>query len=144
MAQNYTVIDELVKKHNEMKYGAGSVSKEFDIPVHSREIDELEVPIEQKTESDEVEKYVTPQAQTIKLPPNLKRIGVKAEEEDQFKGVLNKIKLPISDDRIMEDLKAPPTESRRWFATILLYILQRAHLTLKKVGNKAVRMFTTN
>jgi len=64
--------------------------------------------------------------------------------KNQFKEALNKIKLPISDDRIMEDLKAPPTEAKRWFATILLYILERAHLTLKKVGAKTVRMFKTD
>jgi len=48
MAQNYTPIDGLVKKHNEMKYGAGSVSKEFDIPVNSQETDEIETPPERR------------------------------------------------------------------------------------------------
>lgn len=138
--QNYTSIDALVKKHNEMKYGAGSASKE-DLPLPQRKADELEAPVEQEASPEEVGKYVTPHPQTIKLPPDLKKIGVKAEEEDQFKEALNKVKLPISDERIMEDLKAPPSESRRWFATLLLYILERAHLTLKKVGTKVVRIF---
>jgi len=142
--QNYTAIDEIVKKYNEMKYGAGSLSKEFDIPTPSLEADELEAPTEQKTSSDEVEKYITPRAETINLPPDLKKIGVKTGEEDQFKEAMNKIKFPISDERIMENLKASPSESRRWFATILLYILERAHLTLRKVGTKVVRIFKAN
>ena len=142
--QNYTAIDELVNKHKEMKYGAGSVSKEFDLPTPSLETDESEAPTEQKTSSDEVEKYITPHSETINLPPDLKKIGVKTGEKDQFKEAMNKIKLPISDDRIMEDLKASPSESRRWFATILLYILERAHLTLRKVGTKVVRILKTN
>lgn len=144
MAQNYTAIDELVKKHNEMKYGAGSVSKEFDIPSPSVEINELEVPTEQKTAPGEVEDYLTPHSNTIKLPPDLKKLGLKTKEDNQFKEAMNKIKFPISDDRIMEDLKASPMESRRWYATILLYMLERAHLTLKKVGTKVVRIFKTN
>jgi len=131
-AQNYTSIDDLVKKHNEMKYGVGSVSKEADLPGSSIEINEGEIPIEQ---------YVTPHSNSIKLPPNLRKIGLRTEEEDLFKETLNRIKLPISDDKIMQDLQAPPSESKRWFATILLYILERAHLTLKMVGTKVVRIF---
>jgi hypothetical protein len=134
----------LVKKYNEMKYGSGSVSKEFDLPSTSPEKNELESPIEQKTTAEEVEKYVTPHANTIQLPPDLKKLGIETDESDQFKEAMNKIKLPISDERIMEDLKAPPSESRRWYATILLYILERAHMTLKKVGTKVVRMFKTD
>jgi hypothetical protein len=143
-SQNYTPIDDLVKKHNEMKYGVGSASKEADLPGTSMEIEEVETPVEQNVEEEEVEKYVTPTDASIKLPPNLKKVGVKSVEEDLFKETLNKIKLPISDEKIMEDLKAPPSEAKRWYATILLYILERAHLTLKKVGTKVVRMFKTD
>lgn len=142
--QNFTPIDDLVKKHNEFKYGTGSVSKEFDMPSKSLESSELEVLPEQKSSAENVEKYITPKAETIKLPPDLKKMGLKTDEDEQFKEALNKIKLPISDDRIMEDLKAPPSDARRWYATILLYILERAHLTLKKVGTKVVRIFKTN
>lgn len=145
MAQNYTAIDELVKKHNEMRHGAGSASKELDIPPPSNEASELESSSEQQETEKPVESYVTPHAQSIKLPPNLKKLGMKTtDNDDQFKEALYKIKFPISDDRIMEDLHAKPTESKRWYATILLYMLQMAHLTLKKVGSKVVRVFKTN
>jgi len=144
MSKNFTNIDELVKKHNEMKYRSGSMSKEFDMQNSSIETSEFEASVEQKTASKNEEKYVTPHPTTIKLPPDLKKIGLKTEEEDQFEKAINKIKLPISDERIMEDLKASPSEAKRWYATILLYILERAHLTLKKVGTKIVRIFKTN
>lgn len=140
--QNFTAIDELVKKYNEMKYAVGSSSKEADLPGSSIEINEIETPVEQQIE--EVEKYIAPTDASIKLPPNLKKVGVKSVEEDLFKETLNKIKLPISDERIMEDLQASPTESKRWYATILLYILERAHMTLKKVGTHVVRIFKTD
>jgi len=65
-------------------------------------------------------------------------VGVQVTNDDsQFEEALYKLKLPISDEKIMEDLKASPVESKRWYATILLYILEMAHLTLKKVGQKS-------
>lgn len=145
-SQNYTPIDELVKKYNEMKYGAGSVSKEFDIPSPSVETNEIEASVEQKTthKEAEVNDYVVLHSDSIKLPPDLKKIGITTNDDSQFKAALNRIKLPISDERIIEDLKAPPSESKRWFATLLMYILERAHLTLKKVGTKVVRIFKTS
>lgn len=142
-SQNHTPIDELVKKHNEMKYGVGSSSKEADLPGSSIEIEQVEAPVEKQTTED-VETYVTPTDASIKLPPNLKKVGIKSVEDDLFKETLNKIKLPISDEKIMQDLQAPPSESKRWFATILLYILERAHLTLRRVGTKVVRIFKTD
>ncbi len=144
-AQNYTPVDELVKKHNEMKYGTGSPSKEFVVPSPEHEIAEVEAPVEQVS-SEKVEDYAQPKTTSIKLPPDLKKMGVKTSDDNdnQFREALYKIKLPISDEKIMDDLKAKPTESKRWFATILLYILERAHLTLKKIGTKVVRVFKTN
>ena len=139
--QNYTPIDELVKKHNEMKYGSGSMSKEFDVPASTVEANESGKETEQEIVSEDVEKYVIPKSDTIHLPPDLKKLGMTANDDSLFKAALDKIKLPISDDKIMEDLQAPPSESKRWFATILLYILERAHMTLKKVGTKVVRIF---
>lgn len=144
MAQNFTPIPDLVKKHNEMKYGAGGVAKEFETPGMSAEMDEFEAPIEKKTTPQKVETYLTPQPKTIKLPPDLKKLGIKTDEDDQFKEALNRIKLPISDDKILEDLKAPPSEAKRWYATILMYILERGHLTLKRIGTKVVRIFKTS
>lgn len=143
--QNYTAIDELVKKHNEMKYGSGSVSKELDIPSPAIEVHELGEETEQDTVAEDIEEYVVPKSETIKLPPDLKKLGVQTTNDDeQFKAALYKLRLPISDDKIMEDLRASPSESKRWYATILMYILERSHLTLKKVGTKVVRMFKTN
>ena len=143
-SQNFTAIDELIKKNNEMKYGTGSSNKEFDIPNPSLEVDELEETQEQKIEAQEVNEYMTPHPTTIKLPPNLKKLGLETEENTQFKEVLNRIKFPISDEKIMENLQASPSEAKRWYATILLYMLEQAHITIKKVGSKVVRIFKTS
>lgn len=143
-SQNYTPIDDLVKKHNEMKYAGGSMAKELDIPIQTNEMHEFGEDAEQETVSEDVEEYITPKPESIHLPPDLKKLGMTSTEDSQFKAALSRIKLPISDDKIMEDLQAPPSEAKRWYATILLYILERAHMTLKKVGTKVVRMFKTD
>ena len=140
---NYTAIDELVKKHNEMKY-ASSMAKELDMPPLPQETRDVHEVVEQDKTDEQLQSYTSPQTNSIKLPPDLKKLGLKTEEDEQFKAAMNKIKLPISDDKIMEDLQAPPSESKRWYAALLLYILERAHLTLKKVGTKVVRVFKTN
>lgn len=144
MPQNFTSIEDLVREHMAMKYGAGSQSKEMDIPPSPHETHDMQEFSEQETQNAKT--HVTSKTDdTITLPPDLKSIGIETNNENElFQATLNKIKLPISDEKIMEDLQAPPSESKRWFATILLYILERAHMTLKKIGKKVVRVFKTD
>jgi 5'-3' exonuclease len=148
MTQNFTAIDDLIHEHRAMKHGAGTATKEV-LSTYTPETtksDEHEKSEEQESNKD-VNKYITSKKDdSISLPPDLKKAGLQTQSDtdDQFKSAMYKIKFPISDDEIMEDLKAPPSESKRWFATILLYILERAHLTLKKVGTRVVRIFKTS
>lgn len=144
MPQNFTSIEDLIREHIAMKHGAGSQSKEMDMPPTPHETHDMQEFAEQETQNAKT--YVTSKTEdTITLPPDLKSIGVETSDENElFQATLNKIKLPISDEKIMEDLQAPPSESKRWFATILLYILERAHMTLKKIGTKVVRVFKTD
>ena len=146
MSQNYTSIDDLVHEYNAMKYGSGSGAKETLPAMVSPEDFSNEEKETEEIEEKEVSEYITPKKDaSISLPPSLKKMGVVATGDDsQFHEALYKLKLPISDEKIMEDLKAKPSESKRWYATLLLYILQMAHLTLKKVGSKVVRVFKTN
>lgn len=144
MPQNFTSIEDLVQEYRAMKYGAGSQTKEMEMPLSPHETHDMQEFSEQETQNAKT--YVTSKTEdSITLPPDLKKIGVTTNDESElFQAALNKIKLPISDEKIMEDLKAPPSESKRWFATILLYILERAHMTLKKIGTKVVRVFKTD
>jgi len=143
---NFTPIDDLVHEHLAMKHGAGGNIKES-LPVSTPpEVFTNNEQGKEEVEENEVSDYITPQKDvSITLPPALKNIGVQVTNDDsQLNTALYKLKLPISDEKIMEDLKARPTESKRWYATVLLYILQMAHLGLKKVGSKVVRVFKTN
>jgi hypothetical protein len=146
VVQNFTSIDDLVHEHLAMKHGAGGNVKES-LPISSSpEVFSNDEQGKEEAEEAEVSDYVTPQKDvSITLPPALKSVGVQVTNDDgQFNAALYKLKLPISDEKIMEDLKAKPSESKRWYATILLYMLQMAHLGLKKVGSKVVRVIKTN
>jgi len=146
MFQNFTPIDDLVREYNAMKYGSGSGAKEaLSASPTPEDLDNEEQGMEE-IEEKEVSEYITPKKDaSISLPPSLKKMGVVVTGDDsQFHEALYKLKLPISDEKIMEDLQAKPSESKRWYATLLLYILQMAHLTLKKVGSKVVRVFKIN
>ena len=138
MAQNFTPITDLIEKYNEMKYGAGSMAKEA-LPVAQNEQVEHEDTVEHEPAQKPVAHYVTPHADSISLPPALKELGLEEVNTTDFPK-LNNIRLPISDEQIMKDLQAPPTESKRWYATFFVYLLERAHLTLKRVGTKVIRV----
>jgi len=142
--QNFTSIDDLVQEHKAMKYGAGAATKEV-LPISSAESSPNDEQQERNDEKKDVGGYITPKKdESISLPPDLKKLGAQTPQtDDQFTAALYKIKLPVSDEKIMEDLKASPTESKRWFATLLVYILAQAHLTLKRIGIKVVRVFKT-
>jgi len=144
---NFTPIDALIKKHNELKYGVSSGAKEAMPSVTPKEVQKNTEIAEDEDNTKEVTEYITPKKDdSISLPPDLKKAGMKtsSDADDQFKSAMYKIKFPISDEKILEDLKAKPTEAKRWYATLLLYILERSHLTIKKMGTKVVRLFKTS
>ncbi len=140
MAHNFTPIDDLVKKHKEMSLGVSSVAKEV-MPMRQTEhIDREQTPEQnENVQQAPIHHFVVKRQETIQLPTELKEFGLEAVNNEELSTV-NNIKLPISDEQIMQDLKAPPSESKRWYATFFLYLLERAHLTLRKVGDKVVRV----
>lgn len=137
MPQNYTPIDDLVKKHHQ-KTEPVSKPKEAEPVPYAKEIELKEV-VEHKAE-EEVRPYVQPRAETIVLPPDLKKMGLQATTTTQFPTYQN-IKLPISDDKVVVALHAPITSSIRWLATLAVYILKQAHLSLRVIHGKVVRIF---
>jgi tRNA threonylcarbamoyladenosine modification (KEOPS) complex Pcc1 subunit len=125
-AKNYTPLDNPV-----------SLPKEAE-PVLQKEIEYQEA-VEHEP-SPEVTPYVQKRAETIKLPPDLKKMGVQASSTSQTTSYQN-VKIPISDDKVIIGMKAPINSSLRWLATLALYLLHQAHLSLKVVHGHAVRIF---
>lgn len=139
MANNFTSIDDLILKYKTNKKSDNiSVSNKEAEPVSPEKIEIKEV-VEHKVE-EEVRPFVSPRHETIELPPDLKKLGLKSVSNSQFSSYKN-IKLPISDEKIVVGLHAPITSSLRWLATFAVYLLAKAHLGLKVVGGRVIRVF---
>lgn len=129
--KNYTSIDDLLEKNKNI-----SLPKEAE-PIASEKF-EIEEPVEDNVE-EEVRPFVSSRAETIELPPDLKALGLEAVTHSKFPSYKN-IKLPLSDEKIIVGQKAPITSSIRWLATFALYILAQAHLGLKVVHGRVIRV----
>lgn len=129
--KNFTSIKDLLEKNKRI-----SLPKEAE-PIAAEKF-EIKEPSEDNIE-EEVRPFVSPRAETIELPPDLKKMGLQAVSQSQFSDYKN-IKLPISDEKIIVGQKAPITSSIRWLATLALYILAQAHLGLKVVHGHVVRV----
>ena len=140
--KNYTPLDQQVslpRNQNSLDQSSGlrGLPKEAE-PLLKKEIEYLETVEHEPPE--EVAPYIQKRAETIKLPPDLKKMGLQASSTSQTTSYQN-VKIPISDDKVIVGMKAPISSSLRWLATFALYILHQAHLYLKVVHGHAVRIF---
>jgi len=141
MNSNYTLITDFIQKHKVAKSGLrGGPSKESEpiIVKQENEQEQIQEVVEHKPER-EVSTYVNPRAEIIDIPPDLKQFGLQPATTTQFPSYQN-IKLPLSDEKITVGLHAPITSSIRWLATLALYLLRQAHLGLKIIHGRVVRV----
>lgn len=92
-----------------------------------------------ETTSQPVSHYVGVKPEDIELPEDLKIHGLHAVKHDDFPDFRN-VKLPIPDEKVMEGSKAPMNTSIRWLAEFAKFLLWKAHISLKKVHGKVVRV----
>lgn len=140
MANNFTNIDDLIQKY---KGNNISSDEEISLPKEAEPISSEKIEIKEVVEHQidkEVRPFVSPRQETIELPPDLKKLGLEPTSSTQFPDYKN-IKLPISDEKIVVGLKAPITSSLRWLATLAVYLLAKAHLGLKVIHGKVIRVF---
>lgn len=134
VAKNYSSVNYLIKTPDGVTV---SVPKETEpVPTIPREAlthEVVEPPLSSETVS-----YVKPTEETITLPEELKKIGVENTSGLKHPSY-EEIKLPISDEKVVSGQHAPLTSSFRWLASLCIYILKKAHLTLKIVHGKVIR-----
>jgi len=138
MAQkNFTDIKKLIKKQKQTMV---SRPKEVEPMVVSKETKEvgLQEVVEHEPEK-EVSPFVQKRAESIKLPDDLKQVGVQSTETTQYP-TYQDVKTPLSDEKIEVGRHAPPTSSFRWLAELAIYILRTAHLQLKIIHGHVVRV----
>ncbi len=145
--KNYTSIDYLVEKYQQSKKvpsGQAQMSskpKEVEPPLSPKEYVEIQEVVENEKIDKEVKPYIKVKKETIKLPPDLKKMGLQPTTSAKFTKYQN-IKLPISDEKVLKGLKSPITSSLRWLATFSEYILKQAHLNLRKIHGRVVRIIS--
>ncbi len=142
---NYTPIDDLVEKH---KKGTSSesitISKEGEpISLTSESLRQSEVILDEaapKVENEKnVERYIQDVSDNIELDPQLKKAGLQVVDNSKL-SPFHKVQLPIPDEKIIEGLDKPYTSSWRWLSELAVYILSQAHISLKKIHGKVVRV----
>ena len=129
MTKNYTAIDEMI----------ASSSKESEPILAPYEIPETKENLVEQSPEKDVKNFITIHPETIELPPNLKKLGLKTPPSS-VTAQYNNIKLPISDEKIVAGLNAPITSSIKWLSTLAVYILRQSHLGLKIIHGHVVRV----
>ncbi len=148
MNANYTPIDDLIKKNTELSGYGGSYAKETEPIVKKREAvgNALERSslneVVEHISGEELTPFIKVRSETIELPPDLKKMGLKPATTTSFPSYQS-VTLPLADDKVYAGLQAPVNSSVRWFAELCLFLLKRAHLTLVNIHGKVVRVIKT-
>lgn len=94
----------------------------------------------------EVEKAgVTTLRDTIELPPDVKKMGVTpvgSSTPVATTTTLPRVLLPISDDQVVAGLHVHVINAFRWLAVWCIKKLKKAHIALKVIHGKIVRVRT--
>jgi hypothetical protein len=137
MPLNYTDINKLIKQTIN---ATGSTNKEVLPPIHNKEDLIIKELVEHEPQT-ELKEFIKVRPETIKIPPDLTKIGVQTKDTPVKFPQYQNLKLPLSDEKIILGLNQPINSSWRWLATLALYLLKKAHLSLKVVEGRVVRIF---
>ncbi len=139
MAPNFTPIDDLIRQIKKTSY-MPPPTKEIEPPVHpeKQEQKDTRFVVEHKELGEEVKPYIQPHEETVEVPPDLQQMGVQTTPTTHFQ--TEQVQTLIPDEEIIEGLHQPVTSSFRWLAELALYILKHAHIVLKKVHGKIMRV----
>lgn len=67
----------------------------------------------------------------------LKKHGIQVSTDPR----VSVVHLPISDEAVLAHKNDPPTSANRWLSEFAQYLLHKAHIRLKKVGSRVIRVF---
>lgn len=141
---NYTPIDDLIKKYNTVQSGSTiSMTKEGEpitITAESTQKQEIELTeTEPQIEDKELKEYMEVSKNVPTLSPELKKAGLNVVDSTSL-DPKHRVNLPISDDKIIEGLDKPISSSWRWLSELARFLLMQAHISLKKIHGKVVRV----
>lgn len=139
---NHTSIKHMVDDHHASNQSSHSKEGE---PARQRSVETLRdqeyltTENEPTIEDKELEKYIEIEKDIPQIHPDLKKAGLQALDTTSL-DPKQRVRLPIADEQIMDGLNEPLSSSFRWLAEFALFMLKRAHLALKRVHGKVVRV----
>lgn len=105
------------------------------------EFSPLQESVEHTIQDEEVKEYVEERQENVQVPSDLQQSGVEPVQSTQFPAY-QAVKLPITDEQVMAGLHQPKNSSFRWLAELAMYLLKKAHITLKTVHGHVVRVMS--
>lgn len=142
--RNYTPIDDLIE--DQKKKLGSSISHGTESEPARTKNEYTQTPDVQLDESEHaqekerpVEDYLQNSEEKIELDPQLKKAGLQVIDHSAL-SPFQKVQLPLSDDLIIEGKQKPITSSWRWLSEFSLFILAQAHISLKKIHGKVIRV----
>lgn len=120
-----------------------TIHKEHEIPLASTASEAVSEMTTEVEISPEVEKAgVTAYKETIELPPDIKKLGIAptGSATPVVTTVVPPVVLPISDDKVVAGLHARLLSSLRWLAVWCIKKLKKAHIILKIIHGKIIRV----
>jgi hypothetical protein len=137
-AKNHSSISHLVK--HALKFTSYTGSKETE-PRIGEPLKIIEPVKESAVEKNEKAPQTESQENNVQVNPEvpevdeeLKEAGVETVKSSSVFVNNKKIELPISPDDLNEASHKPITSGARWLAEITMYILNKFHLVLRRVG----------
>lgn len=120
---------------------SGGVGKEIEpLASPSEGVTEIssEVPLHPEVERIGVKQF----RETIELPPDVKKLGVTPASQPLTSPSppLPPVPLPLSDSAVVTGLHASLLAAIRWLATWCIKKLKKAHIALKTVHGKVIRV----
>lgn len=134
--QNYTPIDHLLSTGATPSLGVER--QEAIVSPKTFENAPMHEIVEHKPEQ-EVQEFVEHRPDVIEISPDLQSMGVESTGVSQFT-TTQSVTLPLSDNAVITGLKAPYSSSLRWLSEFCLYLLRRAHMHLKMIHGRIMRI----
>jgi len=120
----------------------GSFSKETEIRSTRANEPVSEINTEVNLPKEVEQAGVFKHQETIELPPDIKKMGVSVSGASTPvpQTPLPTVTLPISDTQVVVGLHAQVTQAIRWLAVWCIRRLKKAHIALKTIHGKIVRV----
>ncbi len=139
--RNYTpLLIDKIKKRKSFVAGSSKEGEPVSLEQPGVEYSAEDLP-EKSAEKKETEVLIEERQEEIRIDEDLKKAGLRPIQTS-IKFDTQRLKFPISDEKIWEGLHAPVDTSLRWLAEFAVYILRKFNLKLKKVNGKVVRVFS--